>query len=249
MTNIYTSVYYTEYIIFQPFLNGLEIMKSVYSGEKKETSLFQLYFGSKMMIEGYEKAEEDKALAGKLFICAKTGTKAEIESAWKDICTEVVQPVLKSYTRNGISFYRIAKDRNLDELELYGMLFEDMVYYRRLEKYDGTKPLFKWMQLYLKKIILEYCKKNDNPASENENENVFIDSNNEFLEILEKSFSQLWRSNPMRAYVYQLKRYYSLSSKEIAVKLDLTTDNVDQLFNRAKKDMEKLVREMGGDVL
>ena len=53
----------------------------------------------------------------------------------------------------------------------------------------------------------------------------------------------------MRAYVYQLKRYYSLSSKEIAVKLDLTTDNVDQLFNRAKKDMEKLVREMGGDVL
>ena len=226
-------------------------MKSVYSGEKKETSLFQLYFGSKMMIEGYEKAEEDKALAGKLFICAKTGTKAEIESAWKDICTEVVQPVLKSYTRNGISFYRIAKDRNLDELELYGMLFEDMVYYRRLEKYDGTKPLFKWMQLYLKKIILEYCKKNPNPVSDFDRDELSpYEANNERWSLIQDSFAELWRKNPMKAYIYLLKRYYNTSSDQIREMLGVSSNaNVDQQFSRANKEMLQLLKENSGGAL
>ena len=50
----------------------------------------------------------------------------------------------------------------------------------------------------------------------------------------------------MRAYVYQLKKYYDLPTKQISAMLGLTESNVDQIYKRAKEDMVNLLREMEG---
>ena len=50
----------------------------------------------------------------------------------------------------------------------------------------------------------------------------------------------------MKAYVYVLKKYYDLSSKQISGMLGLTDSNVDQIYKRAKDDMNDFLMEMEG---
>ncbi len=60
-------------------------------------------------------------------------------------------------------------------------------------------------------------------------------------ELVQKCFGDLWKKNPMRAYVHLLKLRMNLSSTEIKRMLGVSSGaNVDQLFSRALKDMQKL---------
>ena len=60
-------------------------------------------------------------------------------------------------------------------------------------------------------------------------------------ELVQKCFGDLWKKNPMRAYVHLLKLRMNLSSTEIKSMLGMTSEaNVDQAFSRALKDMRKL---------
>lgn len=60
-------------------------------------------------------------------------------------------------------------------------------------------------------------------------------------ELVQKCFGDLWRKNPMRAYVHLLKLRMNLSSSEIKSMLGVSSEaNVDQLFSRALKDMRQL---------
>ncbi|MBO7166387.1 MAG: hypothetical protein J6V88_02550 [Kiritimatiellae bacterium] len=60
-------------------------------------------------------------------------------------------------------------------------------------------------------------------------------------EIVQKCFGDLWKKNPMRAYVHLLKLRMNLSSTEIKVMLGISSEaNVDQMFSRAVKDMKEL---------
>ena len=60
-------------------------------------------------------------------------------------------------------------------------------------------------------------------------------------ELVQKCFGDLWKKNPMRAYVHLLKLRMNLSSTEIKRMLGVSSEaNVDQLFSRALKDMQKL---------
>ena len=60
-------------------------------------------------------------------------------------------------------------------------------------------------------------------------------------ELVRKCFSDLYRKNPMRAYVHLLKLRMNLSSTEIKSMLGMSSEaNVDQTFSRALKDMRKL---------
>ena len=60
-------------------------------------------------------------------------------------------------------------------------------------------------------------------------------------ELVQKCFADLWRRNPMRAYVHLLKLRMNLSSTEIKDMLGVSTEaNVDQTFSRALKDMREL---------
>ena len=188
------------------------------------------------MIE-YDKAEE---------LLYAEALLAESEEKWTEVFQNVVLSVLRTSTKNGVSYYKIMKDRDLNETSLYAMLYEEMVYKKKLKNYEGGCPLFFWMRIYVKKLLLEYRKKNETPVSDNETDNVFIGDNTEIWEVVEKSFSELWRLNPMKAYVYLLKKYYDLSSKQISEMLGLTDSNVDQIYKRAKDDMAELLLEMEG---
>ena len=60
-------------------------------------------------------------------------------------------------------------------------------------------------------------------------------------ELVQKCFGDLWKKNPMRAYVHLLKLRMNLSSAEIKCMLGVSSEaNVDQLFSRALKDMREL---------
>ena len=60
-------------------------------------------------------------------------------------------------------------------------------------------------------------------------------------ELVQKCFGDLWKKNPMRAYVHLLKLRMNLSSTEIKGMLGVSSEaNVDQLFSRALKDMREL---------
>ena len=185
----------------------------------------------------YDKAEE---------LLYAEALLAESEEKWTEVFQNVVLSVLRTSTKNGVSYYKIMKDRDLNETSLYAMLYEEMVYKKKLKNYEGGCPLFFWMRIYVKKLLLEYRKKNETPVSDNETDNVFIGDNTEIWEVVEKSFSELWRLNPMKAYVYLLKKYYDLSSKQISEMLGLTDSNVDQIYKRAKDDMAELLLEMEG---
>ena len=59
--------------------------------------------------------------------------------------------------------------------------------------------------------------------------------------LVQKCFGDLWKKNPIRAYVHLLKLRMNLSSTEIKSMLGMTSEaNVDQAFLRAIKDMRKL---------
>ena len=60
-------------------------------------------------------------------------------------------------------------------------------------------------------------------------------------ELVQKCFADLYRKNPMRAYVHWLKLRMNLSSTEIKSMLGMSSEaNVDQTFSRAVKDMRNL---------
>ena len=60
-------------------------------------------------------------------------------------------------------------------------------------------------------------------------------------ELVQKCFADLYRKNPMRAYVHWLKLRMNLSSTEIKRMLGMSSEaNVDQTFSRAVKDMRNL---------
>lgn len=66
-------------------------------------------------------------------------------------------------------------------------------------------------------------------------------SRREEWETVQKCFGDLWRKNPVRAYVHLLKLRMNLSSSEIKSMLGVSSEaNVDQMFSRAIKDMQEL---------
>ena len=175
------------------------------------------------------------------------------DDKWIEIFEKVVKPVCKSCTKNGVAYAGIMKSRDIDDKTLFGMLYEEMVYKKKLKSFEGRCPLIYWMRMCAKGLILNYCKKYDNPVSEPVEKPFLVDEdidkdNTDIWEVVEKSFSKLWRSNPMKAYVYLLKKYHNLPSKQIAVMLGLTDSNVDKIFQRAKEDMDDFLQEMGGSV-
>lgn len=169
------------------------------------------------------------------------------ENAWETVYEKTILPVLRSSTSGGISYYRIMLDRNLDEMTIYSMLYEDMICKKRLDNYRYGCPVVYWMRSYVMKLILNFCKKNDVPVSEEAPQEFSIDENRrDEWELVEHCFSELWRRNPMRAYIYLLRRYEDLPSKAISELLQLSSSNVDQYFTRANQDMLSMLSAAQG---
>ncbi len=155
---------------------------------------------------------------------------------------------VRSFLKESEHYRNIANDFQLDSLTIRNMLMVVMLQDQKLKLYAYRGRVSYWMKSYVRKILSEYCKKNELGVSDEESQEVFIekDDNREIWEVVEASFSKLWKENPMEAYVYQLRMYHNLPAKEVASSLGITSSNVDTIFKRAKEDMALFLQEMGG---
>lgn len=173
--------------------------------------------------------------------------KKEDSIAWDYVFANTALPVMKSY-----HISRILHDRHLSRLDVYGLLYEEMIGRGKINLYRGGS-LLGWMKWYVWGLIHRYCKKNPWAMSEETSEIDSSDSylemsapesKTEMLEIADLCFRELWQENQLRAYVHLLKLKYGLSAREIMGLLGLSSEeNVNQLFSRALKDMKRLKRK------
>ncbi len=160
------------------------------------------------------------------------------DDAWRYVLLRAVSPVLKSP-----QIGRIAYDRHLSDIDILGMVFEYLIAKRAIDKFEFRCPLVYWIRFWVSKSVMEYCRKNPNPVSDEAYLAVLSDKaakeyDREGFEIAEVCFKRLWKENRLRACVHYLKVFGEMSSREIMKLLHLSSEaNVNQLFSRACKDM------------
>ena len=172
------------------------------------------------------------------------------DDVWAYVFVRVVRAVVCGSTKNGILYRRILKDKYLEEFDVWSDLYAEMVGRNKLKLYNFRCPVIYWMRKYVMSIILGYCKKFPSHVSDECLKYISISKATirETAEVNEVSFAELWRENPMRAYVFLLKSQDYYSSEEIKNYLGLSSsNNVDQYYARARKDMAELVKKFSGD--
>lgn len=168
--------------------------------------------------------------------------KARDSEAWEQIFTKVVNPII--FSKDGI-VSAIRRDRNLDPFEIYNMLYEEMIIRKKLELYNGGK-LFSWLRSYIFGLVVHYSKKNpwavsDEDAEGSSSNERMTSSTADDWEVAQKCFTELWRENPMNAYVHLLKVKYDLPSSAISNILGIASENyVDKMGSNARKTMKRL---------
>ena len=195
------------------------------------------------------KGETDEALIARM---EDMGDQAVVQllkdgddDAWRFVLLRVVAPVLKSP-----KIGRIAYDRHLSDMDVLGMVFEYLVAKKALDKFEYRCPLVYWMRFWTSKSVLEYCRKNPNPVSDEAYLAVLSDKaakeyDREGFEIAEACFRRLWKENRLRACVHYLKVFGELSSREVMKLLHLSSEaNVNQIFSRACRDMRAYREEL-----
>lgn len=167
------------------------------------------------------------------------------DDAWRYVLLRAVSPVLKSP-----QIGRIAYDRHLSDMDVLGMVFEYLIAKKAIDKFEFRCPLVYWIRFWVSKSVMEYCRKNPNPVSDEAYLAVLSDKaakeyDREGFEIAEVCFKRLWKENRLRACVHYLKVFGEMSSREIMKLLHLSSEvNVNQLFSRACKDMRKYRDEL-----
>ena len=169
--------------------------------------------------------------------------KKQNHPAWDYVFAQAGLPVLKKRHIRGIM-----RDRQLSNLDVYGLLYDEMNYYGKIHQYKGGSVMG-WIKLWVWGLVHRYCKKNPYSVSDEEASNALIsmkapEPKTEMREIADRCFRELWQEAPLRAYVLELKLNCNLSAREIKDLLNLSSeDNVNQLFSRALKDMKRLRRK------
>jgi hypothetical protein len=92
------------------------------------------------------------------------------------------------------------------------------------------------------------CTEKAKDVSENAEESYYIDSDSrDKWELVNYSFAEIWRKDPMSAYIYFLRRFEMMSSDDIMKTFQISSiDNTYQLFSRTDKQMKKLLKKYGG---
>ena len=155
------------------------------------------------------------------------------DDAWAYVFLRVVRAVVCGSTKNGISYRRILKDKYLEEHDVWSDLYTEMMGRNKLDLYKFGCPVIYWMRIYVVNIILGYCKKFPSHVSDECLKYISISKAaiRESAEVNQVSFAELWRENPMRAYVFLLKSQDFYSSEEIINHLCITNaNNVDQYY-------------------
>lgn len=192
--------------------------------------------------------------------------KLQDAAAWKLAWERAVLPEAQSF-RSG----RKAREWGITPEEMMSMLYVEMVGAHKLDLYrDDGGSLWGWMRTYVRGYVhraspderlvsiegvggsgdeedgRSYEEKISKQVSDSRGRESSPDEDpavrrREEWDLVQKCFGDLWKQNPMRAYVHLLKLRMNLSSTEIKSMLGMTSEaNVDQAFSRALKDMRKL---------
>lgn len=159
--------------------------------------------------------------------------------AWRYVYARSVLPLLKRP-----SLGMMVSDRQRSDLDVCGAVFEYLLAKRKLDLYDYKCPVVYWIRFWVAKDILEYCRKNDIPMSDEGLEIVLIDGRDVFAiselrEEINLCYRRLREEEPPMARVLYLKVREDRPSKDIAKLLNTTSANVDQLYSRARKKMRE----------
>ena len=166
--------------------------------------------------------------------------------AWEYLFFRGIIPVLKQPT-----IAAIMRDRKFQREEILAMIYETLIYKKKLALFEFRCPLYFYVRNYTRGIILNFCKKNDLPLSDPPPD-IFIDNKslstrNKQAEwnVGKECFIRLWKSNPRRGYVHMLKICHRMTSREIMSLLNISSEsNVDKIFQRALKDMREFKEDL-----
>ena len=192
--------------------------------------------------------------------------KEQDAEAWRLVWEKAVLPEVKS-----LRTAAMAREWGVTAEELMSLLYVEMIGARKIDLYrDDGGSLWGWLRTYVRGYVLraDPRKRRELPLSGAEDGDEdggasFEDKiakklsaargrdavpgedpavrRREEWELVQKCFGDLWKKNPLRAYVHLLKLRMNLSSTEIKDMLGVTTEaNVDQMFSRALKDMRKM---------
>ena len=191
--------------------------------------------------------------------------KLQDDLAWRLVWEKAVLAEAKS-----LRSARMAREWGVTPEELMGILYEDMIARGKIELYrDDGGSLVGWLRTYVRGYIRQANPDRrrevslDTTGTEGEDNANFEEKiskevsdakgrdsspledpalrRQEEWAMVQRCFGELWRKNPLRAYVHLLKLRLNLSSRQIKDMLGISSEaNVDQLFSRAVKDMREL---------
>lgn len=186
------------------------------------------------MMTRAEQLEQDRQLVISLWQCDS--------DAWEMVYRQAILPV----TRQGI-FRDMLRDWQITPLDVFGMVYESMLVEKKLAKYKNDGSFIGWLNKYTRGSIRKFCEKNPRAVSKRDDKtpNIGGGGNNrppwKDLKFAQKCFGQLWRKNPMRAYVHLLWVKSGLKPQEIMKILGMSSvDNVYKMHERAEKDMQAI---------
>jgi len=191
--------------------------------------------------------------------------KRQDADAWTFVWKRAVLAEARSF-RNS----EMARKWGVSPEELLSKLYEDMIARGKIELYrDDGGSLVGWLRTYVRGYIRQANPDRrrevslDTTGAEGEDNANFEEKiskevsdakgrdsspledpalrRQEEWAMVQRCFGELWRKNPLRAYVHLLKLRLNLSSRQIKDMLGISSEaNVDQLFSRAVKDMREL---------
>ena len=179
----------------------------------------------------------------------QAAVKAGEDAGWKPVWERVIAPeVSKPKHREMMQRF------SLEEGDLMGRLFEDMIHRHKIDLYRGEGSFEGWLRTYVRGYILnadpnKHGEISIEGAAENEDGTATaMELPSEDKRLISKDvwkathwcFHDLWKEDPARAYLHLLKTRFQLSSEETKDFLEISsTANVDQIFSRNVKFMRK----------
>lgn len=166
------------------------------------------------------------------------------DDAWRYVYARAVIPLL-----GRASLGCMVRDRQRSDLDVCGAVFDYLIAQKKLSNYRFECPVVYWIRFYVAKDILGYCKKNDNPVSDEGLENVLTTGKTPpeelgFSEELNWCYKRLRQEKRLMSDVLYLKAIEGRSSAEVMSLLNISSvDNVNQLYKRARDRMSELLRE------
>ena len=166
------------------------------------------------------------------------------DDAWRYVYARAVIPLL-----GRASLGCMVRDRQRSDLDVCGAVFDYLIAQKKLSNYRFECPVAYWIRFYVAKDILGYCKKNDNPVSDEGLENVLTTGKTPpeelgFSEELNWCYKRLRQEKRLMSDVLYLKAIEGRSSAEVMSLLNISSvDNVNQLYKRARDRMSELLRE------